>query len=150
TSNTATTKNATTEPLQGQRVANMVTYRASRLIGMAVRNDQNEKVGSIDDLVLTMDNGRIAYAALGFGGVLGLGEKVFAVPFDQFKFDNDKTDPHFVLNVSRDRLKAAPGFDKNHWPDLANPNWSQEVDKYYRTDNKGTKTTTTVTTSEKK
>jgi len=147
TTDTTAKPNATTDPLQGQKVPNMVTYRASKLVGMSVRNDQNERVGTIDDLVINMDNGQIAYAALGFGGVLGLGEKLFAVPFNQFKFDNDKNDPHFVLNVSRDRLKAAPGFDKNHWPDLADPNWSQAVDKYYRTEQKTT--TTTVTTSDK-
>jgi len=126
---------------------NANTFRASKLIGMSVRNDQNEKVGTVDDLVINMSNGQIAYAALGFGGILGFGEKLFAVPMNQMKIAHDSNDTYFVLHVTKDMLKAAPGFDKNHWPDFADPNWSKEVDNYYRQHQTTTKSTTTTTTS---
>lgn len=142
----AATATTTTKVADGRRIAGMNTYRSSKLVGMHVRNTEGERVGTIDDLVINMDNGQIAYAALGFGGILGLGEKLFAVPFHQMTFEHGTNDTYFVLNVTREKLKAAPGFDKNHWPDLADPNWSQDIDKYYR--QADTKTTKTVITSE--
>jgi sporulation protein YlmC with PRC-barrel domain len=135
--------------VRGEKVANAHTYRASKLVGMSVRNAEGEKIGTIDDLVLNMDNGQISYAALGFGGVLGFGEKLFAVPFKQLKMEHSTNDSYFVLNVNKDKLKAAPGFDKNHWPDLADPNWSKDIDSYYRQATT-TATTKTIRTSESK
>ena len=134
---------------QADKAAPHNTHRASKLIGMAVHNDQGERVGTVEDFVINMQTGQIAYAALGYGGVLGIGEKLFAVPFNQMKVAHDtNNDSYFVVNVSKEKLKAAPGFDKSHWPDFANPNWSQEVDNYYKQTGKTT-TTTPVTTSKK-
>lgn len=120
--------------------ANAHTYRSSKLVGMHVRNNQGEKIGTVDDLVIDMSTGQISYVALGFGGVLGLGEKLFAVPFSQMKFERTSDETYFVLNVSKERLKEAPGFDKSHWPDLADPNWANHIDKYYRTETKNVTT----------
>jgi len=118
--------------LRGEKVAGAHTHRASTLIGMTVRNEQGEKIGTVEDLVTNMQNGQITYAALGFGGFLGFGEKLFAIPLSQMKMEHQTNDTYFVLNVAKEKLKAAPGFDKNHWPDLANANWSNDIDKYYR------------------
>jgi len=65
---------------------------------------------------------------------LGIGDKLFAVPWSSFKYveGSGRTDRHLVLNVNKEQLKNAPGFDKNHWPDVASPNWTMEVDKYYK------------------
>jgi len=135
---------------RADKAQNMHTYRATKLVGMSVRNPQGEKLGTVDDLVINMGNGQISYVALGFGGILGLGEKLFAVPFNQLKFEQTSNDTYFVLNVSKEKLKAAPGFDKSHWPDLADPNWAQEIDKYYQAEHKTTTTTPNVKTSERK
>jgi len=105
--------------------------RASAVIGADVRNPANENLGSIDDLVVNAHNGKIQYAVLSFGGIMGIGDKLFAVPINslQSKTDDDK----FVLDVSKDRLKDAPGFNKKNWPDFADPQFRSSVDDYYST-----------------
>ena len=110
------------------------TWRASQLEKMNVRNNAGEKIGAIEDLVVTPD-GRVAYAALGFGGFLGMGEKLFAVPFTNLRIhraDNNSNEDYIVLNVSKEELKNAPGFDKSNWPNFADPNFTQKIDTYYR------------------
>ena len=77
----------------------------------------------------------------------GLGEKLFAIPFQDLKFDHGKDETFFVLNVSKDKLKTAPGFDKHDWPNMADPNWAEQIDEYYR--NVRTTTTTGATDSTK-
>ena len=102
--------------------------RASQLIGKNVENSQGENLGEIKDLVIDVNNERVFYAILEFGGFLGLGEKLFAYPvrsFNQTSADTDK----LVLNVDKDKLKAAPGFARDSWPDWLT--YGKQVDKYY-------------------
>lgn len=109
-------------------------YRASTIESMKVLNAAGEDIGKIKDLVIDFNSGKVQYAALDFGGFLGIGDKLFAVPWSSFKYveGSGRTDRHLVLNVNKEQLKNAPGFDKNHWPDVASPNWTMEVDKYYK------------------
>jgi hypothetical protein len=86
----------------------------------------------VNDLVVDLQTGKISYVAMSFGGVLGIGEKLFAVPFNQLRFAQNDNGTYFVLSMSKEKLKAAPGFDKSHWPNFADPNWSQHIDQYYR------------------
>ena len=134
----------TTPPNSGVAVGPAMTvattFRASKLMGMTVKNMQNEKLGAIDDLVIDMQKGHVSYVALGVGGVLGIGEKLFAVPFHEIQFKHDRDESFFVLNVSKEQLKDAPGFDKSNWPDFADPNFTQKIDQYYQrasTDHRG-------------
>jgi sporulation protein YlmC with PRC-barrel domain len=108
-------------------------FRASTIEGMKVVNAAGEDLGKVNDFVIDMNNGHIIYAALEFGGWLGIGDKLFAVPFGAFKYQagNAKENGHLMLDVAKDRLKTAPGFDKNHWPDMANPEWATPVDQFY-------------------
>jgi sporulation protein YlmC with PRC-barrel domain len=110
------------------------TLRASTLNGLDVRNTEGEELGSIHDLVIDVRNGKVAYAAMSVGGLLGIGDKLFAVPFShmKFHFDADADEYYFVVDISMEKLKAAPGFDQDHWPDFADPNWKDRIDKYYR------------------
>jgi sporulation protein YlmC with PRC-barrel domain len=126
----------------GEKTTAAKVYRASKIEGLHVRNSAGEKLGSVNDLVVDMHTGKIVYVAMSFGGVLGIGEKLFAVPLDQMKFEHGKDDSFFVLNVPKERLKDAPGFDKNNWPNFADPHWSEQIDKYYRTTETRTGTTT--------
>lgn len=116
----------------GSKILVAKTFRASKLMGMSVRNAEGEKLGTIEDLVMHLENGKVAYAALGVGGVLGIGEKLFAIPYSQLKFNHGKDEMFFVLNMSKEKLKTAPGFDKSNWPDVADPKWAEEIDTYYR------------------
>lgn len=116
--------------------------RASAVIGADVRNPANENLGDIEDLVINTHTGVVQYAVLSFGGVMGLGDKLFAIPIAslQTKADDDK----FVLDVPKDRLKAAPGFNKDNWPDFADAQFRSNVEQYYnnREANKSTEAKT--------
>ena len=105
------------------------TLSASSLIGDGVRNAQGESLGNLKELMVDVERGQIAYAVLDFGGVLGVGNKLFAVPWQAF--DVDEKDHKLVLNIDKDRLKNAEGFDKNDWPDTADLNWGKQVHDYY-------------------
>jgi sporulation protein YlmC with PRC-barrel domain len=106
-------------------------FRVSTLKGMKVRNDRGENLGAIDEMVFDIRKGSAKYAALSFGGVAGFGTKLFAIPMSAMTLKHAADETFFVLNVSPERLKDAPGFDKDHWPDTADPKWAAEIDKYY-------------------
>ncbi len=103
--------------------------RASDLMGKEVKNPENEKLGKIENLAVDPDAGRVIYGVLSFGGFLGIGDKLFAVPLSSLKLSDDNK--QFVLAVEKERLKNAAGFDKDHWPDMANPRWATDTSAYY-------------------
>jgi len=104
---------------------------ASKLSGGAVKNADGEKLGDIKEIMIDTQTGRVAYAVLGFGGFLGVGDKLFAIPWSALR--SHLTEPEsFVLGVDKDRLKAAPGFDKNKWPDFADRAWGGTIHDYYK------------------
>lgn len=105
--------------------------RASELIGSKVENSSGANLGKINDLVLDWNKGEVRYAVLSYGGLLGMGDKLFAVPIDSFHSQGDKRE--LILDVPQDQLKNAPGFDQNHWPNMADPQWSKSVDEHYKT-----------------
>jgi sporulation protein YlmC with PRC-barrel domain len=105
-------------------------YRASKVIGADVENPQGDKLGDIKDIVLDPATGRVRYAVLASGGFLGLGEKYFVIPWEALTSKaGEKGD--FILNVDKDKLKNAPGFDKNNWPNMADHNWAEQVYAFY-------------------
>ena len=106
-------------------------YRTSTIESMKVRNDAGDDLGKIKDLVVDAQTGRVTYVALDFGGFLGIGDKLFAVPWHAFKFHSSTNGDYLVLNVTKEHLKTAPGFDKNHWPNMADPEWSKDVHTFY-------------------
>jgi len=104
---------------------------AASLKGDSVFNPAGEDLGHIEDIMLDVGRGEIAYAVLSFGGFLGLGSKLFAVPWSALVLDTDRE--CFVLDVPEDRLRNAPGFDPNSWPSMADPRWQNDIDRYYGT-----------------
>lgn len=102
---------------------------ADTLIGDDVYNHKDEDLGDIKEIMLDMRTGQIAYAVLSFGGVMGMGEKLFAVPWQSLRLDT--ANKRFVLDVEKDRLQNAPGFDKDHWPDMTDQSWSSQIDSFY-------------------
>lgn len=99
------------------------------LKGTEVKNPAGENLGHLEEIMLDLDSGRVSYTVLSFGGILGIGDKLFAVPWQALAVDQQ--DEKLVLDVDKERLKEAPGFDKDHWPHTANPTWLGEVYKYY-------------------
>ena len=102
---------------------------ASSFEGETVVNAQGETLGEIEEIMLDVRAGRIAYAVMSVGGFLGVGEKYFAVPWPSFTMDTDNK--RFILDVDKERLINAPGFDQDHWPSMADPRWANEIHTYY-------------------
>lgn len=102
---------------------------AYTLIGEDVVNTQNENLGDIKEIMLDVRTGKIAYAVLSFGGIFGIGEKLFAVPWASLSLDTENKS--FILNVSKEQLKNAPGFDKDDWPDMNDTTWVNKINSFY-------------------
>ena len=102
---------------------------ADTLTGDKVVNLQKEDLGKIEHLMIDLERGRIAYAVLPFGGFLGMGDKLFAIPWSALALDT--VEKRFILNVDKELLKRAPGFDKDHWPNMADQVWGAKVFTYY-------------------
>ncbi len=108
------------------------TQRLSQLVGLAVKDVDGKSIGVINDVVLDTSKGTVRYAAVSFGGFLGLGDKLFAVPWNSFQCRTDDNGKYyFTLDVSEEMMKTAPGFDQDHWPDFADETWSKDVDQFY-------------------
>ena len=104
---------------------------SSSINGNDVYNQQDESLGNVKEIMLDMHTGRVSYAVLSFGGFLGMGDKLFAVPWSALKLDT--INRRFILNVEKTRLESAPGFDKDKWPDMADPTWAHSIHAYYGT-----------------
>ena len=102
---------------------------ANTLLGNDVYNTDAEDLGDIKEIMIDMASGKVAYAVLSFGGVMGLGEKLFAVPWDALKLDTRHK--RFTLHAAKQSLKDAPGFNKGHWPPMSDSNWARSVDEFY-------------------
>ncbi len=102
---------------------------AHTLVGNDVYNQSDENLGEIKEIMLDMRTGEVAYAVLSFGGFFGMGEKLFAVPWSALTLDIEHK--RFVLNVNKERLECAPGFEQDQWPDMADPAWQKDIHAYY-------------------
>ena len=104
---------------------------ASSLCSDDVYNTKGDKLGSIKELMLDIGSGSVCYAVLSFGGFLSLGEKLFAVPWSALTVDTENK--RFVMDADEERLKNAPGFDTNDWPNMADTTWNKSVQAFYGT-----------------
>lgn len=102
---------------------------ATTLKGTNVKNLKKENIGEIQDLMINLETGNVEYAVLSFGGFLGIGDKYFAVPVEALKFST--TSREITLDVDKERLKNAPGFDKDNWPNEASPEFIKSVYDHY-------------------
>jgi|HubBroStandDraft_1064217.scaffolds.fasta_scaffold27730_3 sporulation protein YlmC with PRC-barrel domain len=102
---------------------------ASTLTGDSVRNSSGEDLGTVDEIMIDIRSGKVAYAVLSFGGFLGMGNKLFALPWSTLRVDQDEQ--HLILDVDKSILENAPGFDKEHWPDMVDTNWANQIFNYY-------------------
>jgi sporulation protein YlmC with PRC-barrel domain len=104
---------------------------ANTLIGDHVHNLKNEHLGEIKEIMLDMRTGKVAYAVMSSGGVLSIGEKLFAVPWEALTLDT--VNKRFTMDMDKEKIDAAPGFDTDHWPDMADQQWQSQVHGYYGT-----------------
>jgi sporulation protein YlmC with PRC-barrel domain len=103
---------------------------ADTLVGNDVFNPKGEDLGDIKEIMLDMRSGKVGYAVLSFGGFLGMGDKLFAVPWSALTLDTKNK--RFVLDVDNERLKKAPGFDKDNWPNMADQAWEKEIHSHWQ------------------
>jgi sporulation protein YlmC with PRC-barrel domain len=103
--------------------------RASKIIGTAVKNHSDDSLGDIKDLVLDPETGQVVYAVVTFGGVFGMGDKLFAVPLQALRWIRDKE--YYVLDIDKSLLEKAPGFDKDHWPNSLSK-WDQQREELHQ------------------
>ena len=83
---------------------------SSSLVNTDVKNTENQDIGTITDLMIDITHGKIAYAVLSFGGFMGFGDKLFAIPWRALTVDT--VDEKFVLNISKDMLEQAEDLIK--------------------------------------
>lgn len=102
---------------------------ASTLDGDKVMSSDGEDVGKIKEIMLDVYTGRIAYAVMSSGGFLGIGDKLLAIPWSALTLDTDRK--CFLLSAASDTVRNAPGFDKDHWPAMADVAWANELHAYY-------------------
>jgi sporulation protein YlmC with PRC-barrel domain len=104
---------------------------ASTMIGNKVVSPAGEELGTIKEVMIDLDEGRVNYTVLSFGGLLGMGDKLFAIPWEALTLNTE--DHTFILNVEKEQLENAPGFDKDNWPDEAQyqAGWLADLYSYY-------------------
>lgn len=102
---------------------------AGTITGDKATNPAGENLGHIEELVIDLEGGRVNYAVLASGGFLGLGDKYFAIPWDLLTIDTETHE--VVIDVSKEALRNAPGFDKDDWPDIHDRSWLGDVYRYY-------------------
>jgi sporulation protein YlmC with PRC-barrel domain len=102
---------------------------AGTLADDRVRNPAGEDLGKVEEIMIDLASGRVAYVVLSFGGFLGIGDKLFAVPWNALRVDEGEHE--FILDVDRKTLENAPGFDKDNWPDMADPTFGTSVHQHY-------------------
>lgn len=109
--------------------AELRIQKASEMIGRSVQNDRGEKIGDIKDLMIDVDRNRIVYGVLSFGGFMGVGDKLFAIPTGALQMPG--TASYVLLSIDKEQLKNAKGFDKNRWPDMADPTFVKTTYEFY-------------------
>lgn len=102
---------------------------ASTLAGDKVQNAEGEDLGKLEELMIDLESGRIAYAVISFGAGFMHSGKLFAVPWKSLAVDEENK--QLILDVTREMLESAEGFDKDQWPDMANPAFRNRTYTHY-------------------
>jgi len=102
---------------------------ADNVIGVEVKNNQDESLGEVQALMIDKLTGEVAYVVLSYGGFLGMGDKLFALPWSIFSYDAN--DDCFKIPLNQAQLKNSPGFDKDKWPDMSSQQWRDSIQNHY-------------------
>ncbi|MDP3560339.1 MAG: PRC-barrel domain-containing protein [Legionellaceae bacterium] len=108
---------------------NRTVVNVNDVISLKVENNQGKDLGKIEAIMLHKVSGKVAYLVLTYGGFLGMGNKLFALPWDVFTYD--ATRDCLMISLSEEKLKNSPGFDKANWPDMSDQAWSNSIHTYY-------------------
>ena len=109
-------ENLTGVNTEGKHANKPVKYlTAASIKGDKIYDSSHEHMGAIEDIMLDVNSGKIEYVVIKFGGFLTINEKYFAIPWKLLKLDPQKK--VFIIDMSREKLENAPGFDMGHWPE---------------------------------
>lgn len=103
--------------------------RSKEVLSVAVKNMEDEDLGIIEEIMLDKINGNVVYLVLNSGSFLGMGGRLFAIPWNAIHYDTNEE--CFILDIEKETLKEAPSFDKDNWPDMANSTWADTVVDYF-------------------
>ena len=115
--------------------ARINAFMVEKILGSKVRNMKGEELGTIEDIVIDIDSGKVLYAVMDFGGFLGLGGKLFPVPWHSLA--PLPSEGVFFLDISKEKLKEAPGYDKNNLPDMGDMHWGTKIADFYEPPREG-------------
>lgn len=102
--------------------------RGSKLVGADVKNSAGKDLGKIKDVVVDPESGRVAYAVLQFGGFMGVGDKLFAIPWRSMQLRDDDL---VTLDIEKSQLENAQGFEDKDWPNMADQQWATTTHKHF-------------------
>lgn len=101
----------------------------SVIIGKDVESTAGENLGKIERLAIHLKSGQVAFAIVSLGNFPEIGDKLFAIPWNALSIDKNKM--RIIFTISKDKLKNAPGFDENNWPDMNDSQWIAKIYRYY-------------------
>jgi hypothetical protein len=102
---------------------------SEKVAGSNVENTKGDNLGHIEEIMLDKISGRVGYAVLNYGSFLGMGGKLFALPWDVLKYDTQRD--AYIIGIPEERLKNAPSFDAATWPNMGDPTWGKGIHDYY-------------------
>lgn len=105
-------------------------FRQQEVINTPVFDDEGKELGHVEEFIVDVRNGNIRYAAVEFTTLSGR-EKLYAVPWNSLTLYRSKAGTYFRVDVPADKLRRAPGFDRDKWPSIGNRKWAEAVDVYY-------------------
>ena len=103
---------------------------AGTLKGDKVVNLNDEAIGTVEEIMIDINTGHVAYGVVSFGGILGIGDKLFAVPWSTLRVDTERQ--VVVIDADKALLERAPGFDKGNWPETPNGQWYHDLYQFYK------------------
>jgi hypothetical protein len=106
-----------------------ILISSSKVTGTNVYNRQEEKLGSVYDVMLNKMNGQVAYAIMSFGGFLGMGESYHPLPWRALTYDTRLGG--YLVDIDRNRLENAPYYTTRNEPDWSDRSYGQSIDRYY-------------------
>ncbi|NTZ43803.1 PRC-barrel domain containing protein [Altererythrobacter sp. SALINAS58] len=120
------TRTEKTRTLARDETNNLIA--SNKVEGTAVYNHKGEKLGKIENFMVGKRNGRVEYAVMSFGGMLGMGEDHYPLPWEVLDYDTDKGG--YQVMIDKDRLKDAPSYKPASEPDF-NRQYGERVYSHY-------------------
>jgi hypothetical protein len=102
---------------------------ADKVEGTAVYNVAQEKIGSIENIMIDKLSGKVAYAVMSFGGFLGIGDNHYPLPWSMLKYDTRVGG--YVVNLDKKVLEGAPSYKPRDRIDWDDQKWGRRVHDYY-------------------